>query len=124
MENDPHPKPGQFPRRFVRDRFGLKVLNEKPIDCRMTPCQCDGPWRKPMFTPFERHVFHRYRLCEANGTLPKAGGLDDQNPIEMEFFAVLRSVDDSMETRRQNERMRNAGPLAPLLMLMGGGRRK
>lgn len=70
------------------------------------------------------HLFRRYRQCHAFKCLPRAGGLNEQDSIEMRLMYEIDSVLESAESGARANLVRNAGPMGALLSLgLMGGRR-
>lgn len=115
--------PGGGCREVVsRNSIGLPILNAKPVDCMAQPCKCDGPHKKPSLSPVIRRVWQKYRQCTEFGVLPRDGGLNGQNQLEMRFFEAFRALDDEGDAASRNRMIEKAGPLGLLVSMYGKGR--
>ncbi len=89
-------------------RSGRAIRNPNPPRCARSPCTRADPEtgaleRRPRFTPEDSASYMRWRMCRAFKALPRAGGLEDQNPWDMARFEALERAEQADESRRQSE---------------------
>ena len=124
--------------RFRIENGKIKHRDGKPIPHRKTELVCDrvpcgrfdGPdgvkpvagWRagfvnKPRLRNDWWAVVQKYARCKLFGTLPKAGGINDQDELEMALFSAIGGVEKEMERDSKVSMIQAAGPLGMLFAL-------
>jgi len=58
----------------------------------------------PGFTPENRTVFQSCRACIELGHLPRAGGIEDQEPGSLEVLMLLKAIKAQADVRASQER--------------------
>lgn len=97
-----------------RDKDGNPIPTENPPPCSSTPCKSfEG---KPRLSLEASAIIEKYATCRAFDALPRAGGINDQDPREMRVFRLLKQIDDEFQAESRNSIASKAGPMAGLLM--------
>ena len=104
--------------RIMRNRSGRALPNPSPPRCRTSPCSLAAPETgartlRPRFTPEDMECYRRWRMCRAFKTLPRSGGLADQNPWDMARFEILERAEQADEARRDTEERKAFAGLKP-----------
>ena len=81
--------------KVVLDEDGEPVENPAPPDCRRTPCGSRED--KPRLEGWMVEVLSLWRTARRYRTLPRSGGIADQDPWIMDLFARLDALSDEVE---------------------------
>ena len=89
--------------KVLLDGEGEPVPNPSPPECRRTPCGSRAD--KPRLEKWQLEVLSLWRTCRRYRTLPRAGGVVDQDAFLMDVFAALDALQAEIE-REELERIR------------------
>ena len=93
--------------------------HKKTPPCQRTPC---GSYEgKPRLRREWIPLVLRYRQFRVLGSWPQAGGVRDQNPIDIGVFMAMRQAEMEIE-RQARQKMASTNPLGYLLSLPQTGR--
>lgn len=69
-------------------------------------------------------IIEKYRHCSTFNALPKAGGVNDQDWVEMRLFMAIRRAENGAEDDANSKAIRKLGPLGVLMSLPQLSRRR
>ncbi len=85
---------------------------------------CESYVGKPRIRSEWVPIILKYQTCTTFNALPRAGGVNDQDWIEMRLFAAIRSAEEGVEAVNTSKTIRKLGPLGILMSLPQLGKRR